>query len=47
MGQVLMDDVKRKVEQIPKVNASVELTFDPPWTPERMSEEARLTTGLM
>ena len=47
MGQVLMDDVKRKVEQISKVNASVELTFDPPWTPERMSEEARLTTGLM
>ena len=47
MGQVLMDDVKRKVEQIPKVSASVELTFDPPWTPERMSEEARLTTGLM
>jgi len=48
MGQVLMDDVKRKLEQIPKVNrASVDLTFDPPWTPERMSEEARLTTGLL
>jgi len=48
MGQVLMDDVKRKVEQITKVKvASVDLTFDPPWSPERMSEEARLTTGLM
>ena len=48
MGQVLMDDVKRKLEQIPKVKtATVDLTFDPPWTPERMSEEARLTTGLL
>lgn len=48
MGQVLMDDVKRKVEQISKVHqVEVELTFDPPWTPERMSEEARLTTGLL
>ena len=48
MGQVLMDDVKRKVEMIGGIDAAaVSLTFDPPWTPERMSEEARLTTGLL
>ncbi len=48
MGQVLMDDVKRKVELIGGLDhADVVLTFDPPWTPERMSEEARLTTGLL
>ena len=48
MGQVLMDDVKRKVELLGGISrANVGLTFDPPWTPERMSEEARLTTGLL
>ncbi len=25
----------------------VELTWDPPWTPERMSEDARLALGIM
>jgi FeS assembly SUF system protein len=28
-------------------DASVELTFDPPWTMELMSEEARLELGMM
>ena len=26
--------------------ASVEVVFDPPWTPERVSEEARLEMGM-
>ena len=26
---------------------AVELTWDPPWTPERMSEDARLALGVM
>jgi probable FeS assembly SUF system protein SufT len=47
MGQVLADDVQRKVESLPGVRrASVELTFDPPWSPERMSEEGRLELGM-
>jgi metal-sulfur cluster biosynthetic enzyme len=27
--------------------ADVELVFDPPWSPEKMSEAARLQTGMM
>jgi probable FeS assembly SUF system protein SufT len=47
MGQVLADDVKRKVSGIPGVGESqVELTFDPPWSPNRMSEAARLELGM-
>lgn len=47
MGQVLADDVKRKVIGIPGVReAQVELTFDPPWSPDRMSEAARLELGM-
>jgi FeS assembly SUF system protein len=28
------------------VKAEVELTFDPPWTPDRMSDEARLSLNM-
>jgi len=47
MGQVLADDVQSKVESLPGVRAArVELTFEPPWSPERMSEEGRLELGM-
>jgi probable FeS assembly SUF system protein SufT len=47
MGQVLKDDVTAKVHAIDGISeAEVELTFDPPWSPERMSEEARLELGF-
>jgi probable FeS assembly SUF system protein SufT len=47
MGDVLVDDVKDKVQMIPTVReARVELTFDPPWNQTMMSEAARLQTGM-
>ncbi len=47
MGDVLAQDVKQRVELIPAVTtAHVELVFDPPWTRDRMSDLARLATGL-
>ena len=48
MGEVLVQDVKEKLELIPTITASdVELVFDPPWSREMMSEAARLQTGMM
>jgi probable FeS assembly SUF system protein SufT len=48
MGEVLVQDVKEKVEQIPTVReAKVELVFDPPWGREMMSPAAQLQTGMM
>ena len=48
MGEVLVQDVKDKVEVIPTVKrADVELVFDPPWNQSMMSEAARLQTGMM
>ena len=48
MGEVLVDDVKEKIQRIPTVReARVELTFDPPWNQTMMSEAARLQTGMM
>lgn len=48
MGDVLVADVREKVEVIPTVTrADVELVFDPPWSQSMMSEAARLQTGMM
>jgi probable FeS assembly SUF system protein SufT len=48
MGEILVDDVRSKLEMIPTVaEADVELVFDPPWTREMMSEAARLDTGML
>ena len=47
MGEVLVDDVRSKLELIPTVaEADVELVFDPPWNRGMMSEAARLETGM-
>ena len=47
MGEILVDDVRSKLEQIPTIaEADVELVFDPPWGRHMMSEAARLETGM-
>lgn len=47
MGDILVDDVRSKLELIPTVvEADVELVFDPPWNRTMMSEAARLETGM-
>ena len=48
MGEILVDDVRTKLEMIPTVaEADVDLVFDPPWNQTMMSEAARLETGMM
>jgi metal-sulfur cluster biosynthetic enzyme len=40
--------VEAKVRSIPGVmDARVEVVFDPPWEPSRMSEAARLQLGML
>jgi probable FeS assembly SUF system protein SufT len=47
MGDVLVQDIKQKLEIIPTVAAAnVELVFDPPWNQSMMTEAARLQTGM-
>lgn len=48
MGSILSTDVENRVMGVPGVkSAKVELVWDPPWNPNRMSEAARLHLGLM
>ncbi len=47
MSNVLKSDVETKLKRLPEVTeAKVEVVFDPPWTPARMSEAARLQLGM-
>ncbi|HVV04376.1 MAG TPA: DUF59 domain-containing protein [Puia sp.] len=44
----IIHDVQQKVEAIEGViDCHVQLTFDPPWTKDMMSEEAKLELGFL
>lgn len=47
MADVLKADIQRQLSALPTIkNVNVEVVFDPPWHPGRMSEGARLQLGL-
>lgn len=48
MGDVLKDDALARVRSVPGVSdVDVELVWDPPWDPSRMSDAARLQLGML
>ncbi|MGI9547462.1 MAG: iron-sulfur cluster assembly protein [Flavobacteriaceae bacterium] len=48
VAETLPVEVEEKVKSLDEVaNAFVEITFDPPWSQELMSEEAKLELGLL
>ena len=48
VAEILPGQVKARVELVEGVDeVELELTWDPPWTPENMSEAAKLELGFM
>jgi len=48
VAETLPVEVEEKVMSINEVkSASVEITFDPPWSKELMSDEAKLELGML
>lgn len=48
VAETLPAEVEEKIRSIDEVKtAEVEITFDPPWSQDLMSEEARLELGLL
>jgi FeS assembly SUF system protein len=48
MAAEVMSDVREHILQVPGVEeAGVELVYEPPWTPERMTEDARWELGMV
>jgi FeS assembly SUF system protein len=47
-AQMLPLEVESRVREVPGVkDVSVEVVWDPPWTPDRMSEAAKLQLGML
>jgi len=47
MGGMIAEEVKAKLKALSGVkDAKVELVWDPPWTPDKMSEEAKAQMGI-
>ena len=48
VAESLPKEVEEKVKSLDEVkSAKVEITFDPPWTQDLMSEEAKLELGML
>ncbi|GHO43394.1 metal-sulfur cluster assembly factor [Ktedonospora formicarum] len=48
MAGEVMEEVETRVKQVENVNAcKVDLTFDPPWSPDRMTEDAKWELGMI
>jgi metal-sulfur cluster biosynthetic enzyme len=46
-GQMIEEDIDRVVGELAGVDeVKPELTFEPPWSPERMSEDAKFILGF-
>jgi FeS assembly SUF system protein len=47
MGGMIAEEVKAKIKAMQGVkDAKVELVWDPPWSPDKMSEEAKAQMGI-
>ena len=46
-GPLIAGDIDRAAREVPGVeDVDLELTFDPPWTPDRMSDDAKFILGF-
>ncbi len=46
MVNYMLDDLKNKLDEIKDVDFEINVVFDPPWTPDRVSKEARKKLGM-
>ncbi|OEK04134.1 SUF system Fe-S cluster assembly protein [Roseivirga misakiensis] len=47
-AEIIPEETKQRIKEIEGVNdVEIELTFDPPYTQDMMSEEAKLELGFM
>jgi len=48
VAETLPKEVEEKVKSVRRIkNVAVEITFEPPWTKDMMSEEAKLELGML
>ena len=48
VAESLPPEIERKIDELPEVaEAKIELVWEPPWTPEKMTEAAKLQLNMM
>ena len=48
MAGEVVDEVQMRVKEVENVNScKVDMTFDPPWSPDRMTEDAKWELGMV
>ena len=48
VGPLIDSQIQQVVTMLPGIDSvETNMTFDPPWSPERMSEDARLALGMV
>jgi len=46
-GPLIAQDIDSAIRQVEGIeNVELELTFDPPWTPDKMSDDAKFILGF-
>src|SRR6266487_565112 len=46
-GPMIQEDIHRVASEVPGVeDVEIELTWDPPWTPDKMSDDAKFILGI-
>ena len=47
VGPMIQEDIHRVTSEVPGVEqVEVDLTWDPPWTPDKMSDDAKFILGF-
>ncbi|MDD5339997.1 MAG: metal-sulfur cluster assembly factor [Candidatus ainarchaeum sp.] len=47
MMNEMISQMKQKLDEIPGTDIEVSIVFDPPWTPERLSQKAKIKLGII
>lgn len=48
MGPTIVEDARSKIQQVPNVDlVEIDLVFDPPWSNDMLSDEAKLELGMI
>lgn len=47
MINYLLADVETKLNELKDIDIEVRVVFSPPWTPEKMSKEAKMQLGMI
>jgi len=47
MMNELLDDMKRRLEELGELDIGISIVFEPLWTPDRMSKKAKIKLGML